>query len=99
LRATNSPIRGGEPYELHWRGNWAHQSVFASERRFRIESLPDDRVRFHQSERFDGIAATLLWRGLQLEVIDADRHEVDKLHSAGEKAANSSLAHGSACVC
>jgi hypothetical protein len=58
-----------EPYELQWRGNWAHQWVFASERRFRIESLPEGRVRFHQSERFDGIAATFLWRGLQRKLM------------------------------
>jgi hypothetical protein len=54
-----------EPYELHWRGGRVHESWFASERRFRIESLSPGRVRFHQSERFDGIALPLLWRGLQ----------------------------------
>lgn len=54
-----------EPRELHWRGNWAHESLFASERRFRIESLADGRVRFHQSERFRGMAVPFLWAGLR----------------------------------
>ena len=54
-----------EPYELHWRGSRVHESWFTSERRFRIETLASGRVRFHQSERFDGIALPLLWRGLQ----------------------------------
>jgi hypothetical protein len=57
-----------EPYELHWRGSCAHESWFASERRFRIDALAPGRVRFHQSERFDGIAAPFLWRGLRRSV-------------------------------
>jgi hypothetical protein len=63
VRRTVKHVR--EPRELYWRSNGALEAVFASERRFRIESLPDGRVRFHQSERFEGVAVPFLWPGLQ----------------------------------
>lgn len=53
------------PRELHWRGSWTLASWFSSERRFRIESLSEGRVRLHQSERFRGIAVPFLWLGMQ----------------------------------
>lgn len=54
-----------EPRELYWLGTWGTASVFASERRFRIESLANGNVRFHQSERFRGAVVPLLWSVLQ----------------------------------
>ena len=67
VRRTVKHVR--EPRELFWRSNSALESMFASERRFQIETLPDGRVRFHQSERFRGLAAPfLLWVGLRRDL-------------------------------
>lgn len=44
-----------EPRELRWHGRWALPGLYAAEHRFRIESLPNGNVRFHQTERFRGL--------------------------------------------
>ena len=49
-----------EPHELYWSGCWGSQAIYASERRFHIEALRADGVRFHQGERFRGFAVPLL---------------------------------------
>jgi len=80
-RAVSSPRSNGapsvrrmvkhvrEPRELYWLGTWGSASLFASERRFRIESLADGHVRFHQSERFGGIVVPFVWAGLRRRLI------------------------------
>jgi hypothetical protein len=52
-----------EPRELRWRQKRLVPFLFATEHRFRIESLPSGGVRFHQSEQVDGLLASLLGRG------------------------------------
>ena len=56
-----------EPHELYWRGSWGSQTIYASERRFRIEALRAGGVRFHQSERFAGVAVPFFWLSLRRE--------------------------------
>jgi hypothetical protein len=63
VRRTVKHVR--EPRELYWLGTWGTASVFASERRFRIETLANGSVRFHQTERFRGAAVPFLWNWLQ----------------------------------
>ena len=58
-----------EPLELHWLGRWGLDSIYATERRFRIESLRAGGVRFHQSEQFRGVAVPFLWSGLRRDLI------------------------------
>jgi hypothetical protein len=80
-----------EPRELYWLGTWGFASLFASERRFRIESLADGHVRFHQSERFDGVAVPFVWAGLRRRLIadfgamnDALKERAERAESAFE---------------
>ncbi len=54
-----------QPRELYWLGTWGLPSVFASERRFRIESLSGGGVRFYQIERFRGAAVPFVWAALR----------------------------------
>lgn len=54
-----------EPRELRWRQSRLLPFLFASEHRFRIESLPAGGVRFHLTEQVDGLFASLLGRGQQ----------------------------------
>lgn len=53
------------PRELRWRQRRSVAGLFATERRFRIESLAAGGVRFHQSEQIRGLLASLLGQGLQ----------------------------------
>jgi hypothetical protein len=50
-----------EDREMTWLEWWSLPGLFASERRFRIESLPQGGVRFHHDERVRGIMVPLLW--------------------------------------
>jgi hypothetical protein len=52
-----------EPRELRWRQKRLIPALFATEHRFRIESLPAGGVRFHLTEQVDGLFASLLGRG------------------------------------
>jgi hypothetical protein len=52
-----------EPSELRWRHRRSVAGLFATEHRFRIESLSAGGVRFHQTERIEGLFASLLGRG------------------------------------
>jgi hypothetical protein len=54
-----------EPRELRWRQKRAVPVLFATEHRFRIESLPAGGVRFHLTEQVQGLFASLLGRGRQ----------------------------------
>jgi hypothetical protein len=67
VRRTVKHVR--EPHELYWQGSWGSDSIYASERRFRIEALRAGGVRFHQSERFGGLALPFLWLLLRRERI------------------------------
>ena len=51
-----------EPRELRWRQTRLVPFLFATEHRFRIESLPAGGVRFHLTEQVDGLFASLLGR-------------------------------------
>jgi hypothetical protein len=84
VRRTVKHVR--EPRELYWLGTWGVASVFASERRFRIESLADGRVRFHQSERFRGAAVPFLWSLLQRRLRPAFAGMNDALKARAERA-------------
>lgn len=52
-----------EPRELRWRQVRFLPALFATEHRFRIESLPAGGVRFHLTEQVEGLFASLLGRG------------------------------------
>lgn len=52
-----------EPRELRWRQVRLLPALFATEHRFRIESLPTGGVRFHLTEQVEGLFASLLGRG------------------------------------
>jgi hypothetical protein len=54
-----------EPRRLSWSSRLGF--MLGSERRFRIENLPDGGVRFHQEERIGGLLAPFLWRRLVRE--------------------------------
>jgi hypothetical protein len=53
-------VRVREPRELRWLERWTIPGLFASERRFRIEPLPQGGVRFHHGEQVRGIMVPLL---------------------------------------
>lgn len=57
-RPTISRVQ--EPREMKWVENWRVPGLFSSERRFRIEALPDGSVRFHHGERVHGLLVTML---------------------------------------
>jgi hypothetical protein len=82
LRRTVKHVR--EPRELYWLGTWGSASVFTAERRFRIESLPAGRVRFHQCERLRGVAVPFLWWGLRRKLTPAFRAMNDALKHRAE---------------
>ena len=54
-----------EPRELRWRQTRLMPFLFATEHRFRIESLPAGGVRFHLTEQVEGLFASLLGRNRQ----------------------------------
>jgi hypothetical protein len=53
-------VHAREPRELRWLDRWSVPGLFSSERRFRIESLPEGGVRFHHGEQAQGIMVPLL---------------------------------------
>jgi len=59
-------VRAREPRELRWLDRWTVPGLFSSERRFRIESLPEGGVRFHHGEQAQGIMVPLLAQRRQL---------------------------------
>jgi hypothetical protein len=54
-----------EPRELRWCRRRMAPGLFATEHRFRIESLPAGGVRFHQSEQIRGLLSSFLGQGNQ----------------------------------
>jgi hypothetical protein len=84
VRRTVKHVR--EPHELFWRGGWAADSIYATERRFRIEALSAGGVRFHQSERFGGLAVPFLWLSLRRECIPAFQAMNQALKARAERA-------------
>ena len=55
-------IKWSPPTELRWRGTVLSQSVFSGEHGFRVEELPNGRVRFHQDETITGLFVPLYAR-------------------------------------
>jgi len=53
-------VRAHEPRELRWLDHWTLPGLFSSERRFRIEALPEGGVRFHHGEQVQGIMVPLM---------------------------------------
>jgi len=84
FRRTVKHVR--EPRELYWFGTWGSASVFACERRFRIESLQTGQVRFHQSERFRGVAVPFVWAGLRRRLLADFGAMNDALKERAERA-------------
>lgn len=64
-------VRAREPRELRWLDRWTVPGMFSSERRFRIESLPEGGVRFHHAEQVNGMMAPLLIQRRQLRTKSA----------------------------
>jgi hypothetical protein len=60
LSVRSTVVRSREPRELRWLERWTVPGLFSSERRFRIESLPEGGVRFHHSEQVQGVMVPLL---------------------------------------
>jgi len=63
--ATSTLTYLREPRELRWRQTRLVPFLFATEHRFRIESLPAGGVRFHLTEQVEGLFASLLGRSRQ----------------------------------
>lgn len=49
-----------EEREMRWRERWRLPGLFASDRRFSLETLPQGGVRFHHVERSRGLLVSLL---------------------------------------
>jgi hypothetical protein len=60
LSIRSTVVHAREPRELRWADRWTVPGMFSSERRFRIESLPEGGVRFHHGEQAQGILVPLL---------------------------------------
>jgi hypothetical protein len=73
-RCTLTRVR--EPRELRWRRHRIVPAFLSSEHRFRIESLAAGGVRFHHSERVNGLFASLLGRGW-LRAAEQDFHAMN----------------------
>jgi hypothetical protein len=73
-RCTLTQVR--EPRELRWRRHRIVPAFLSSEHRFRIESLAAGGVRFHHSERVNGLFAALLGRGW-LRAAEQDFHAMN----------------------
>jgi len=52
-----------EPRELRWRRRHLAPGLYTTEHLFRIESLPDGGVRFHQTEQIKGLFASIFGGG------------------------------------
>ena len=55
--------------EFRWLGRLILPGVFDGEHAFLIESLAEGRVRFIQRERFRGILASLLLKGIEAQTL------------------------------
>lgn len=82
-------VRAREPRELRWLDRWTMPGMFSSERRFRIESLPEGGVRFHHGEQAKGLMAPLLSRRRQLR----SKAELDGMNTALKKRAERAYAN------
>lgn len=80
-----------EPRELYWLGGRAPAWFYATERRFRIESLAAGGVRFHQSERFRGLLVPFLWSALCRD-LTPDFHAMNKALKARAERAETEFA-------
>ena len=60
FRIRPTIVRVREAKELRWLERWRLPGFFSSERRFRIEPLPQGGVRFHHDEHVTGIMVRLL---------------------------------------
>lgn len=90
VRRTVKHVR--EPHELYWSGCWGSQAIYASERRFRIEDLRAGGVRFHQGERFRGLAIPFLWLSLRRQRVSAFGAMNRALKARAERASAAILA-------
>lgn len=75
--ASSTLTHVGEPRELWWRQRRLVPGLYATEHRFRIESLPAGGVRFHQTEQIQGLFASFLGRGSQ-RATAADFHAMNR---------------------
>jgi hypothetical protein len=64
-------VRAREPRELRWLDEWTVPGMFSSERRFKIEALPEGGVRFHHGEQSQGLMASLLTQRNQMRTKSA----------------------------
>ena len=60
VNIRSTVMRSRAPRELRWLDRWSLPGRLSSERRFRIESLPEGGVRFHHGEQVQGLMAPLL---------------------------------------
>ena len=88
LSIRSTVVRSREPRELRWLERWSVPGLFRSERRFRIESLPEGGVRFHHSEQVQGIMVPLLSQRRRLR----GRSGFDAMNSALKQRAERALA-------
>lgn len=88
LSVRSTVVRSREPRELRWLERWTVPGMFSSERRFRIESLPEGGVRFHHSEQVRGIMVPLLTQRRRLR----GRSGLDAMNTALKQRAERALA-------
>jgi hypothetical protein len=75
-----------ESHQLSWLGDWLSAWIYATERRFRIEALPEGGVRFHQSESFSGVLAGFAWSRLRRDLPPAFDGMNNALKARAERA-------------
>jgi len=83
-RQTVKHVR--EPRELYWLGTFRLAWMYATERRFRIETLAKGGVRFHQNQRFRGFLVPFMWAGLRRDVTPGFQAMNEALKSRAERA-------------
>jgi hypothetical protein len=60
IRTQPTIVHLREEREMRWHERWRVPGLFASERRFSIQALPQGGVRFHHTERARGLLVSLL---------------------------------------
>jgi hypothetical protein len=83
-------VRVREAREMRWLDRWTMPGLFSSERRFRIEPLPQGGVRFHHGEQARGIMVPLLNQRRQLR----GRRGLDAMNNALKQRAERAWASG-----
>ncbi len=89
VKLRSKVLRSREPRELRWLDHWTFPGMFSSERRFRIEPLPEGGVRFHHGEQVQGMLTLLLSQRRQFRTKSA----LDSMNTALKRRAERAYAN------